>query len=264
MNRLIVEATSEIRSRLAGHDLYARLSSHQAIALFMEHHVWAVWDFMSLLKSLQRQLTCVETPWTPKGEAEIRYLINDIVIGEESDLDRHGHRTSHFEMYLAAMRGLGASTLKIEQFVELVGNGIEVSRALDAVGAPAASAVFVRQTFGVIQRGRAHELAAVFTYGREDVIPTIFLGILDHLGDAEGVDISDLRYYLERHVTVDGDHHGPLARRMVGMLCGDDPLRWQDAADAARNALIARLELWDAIAANCPEAARSRTLAFAS
>lgn len=260
-NQMIAEATAGIRSRLADHELYASLTSHRSIAVFMEHHVWAVWDFMSLLKALQRHLTCVDMPWTPKGDPEIRYLINDIVIGEESDVDRHGRRTSHFEMYLAAMRGLGASTAAIEQFVELVGNGIDISRALDAVGAPAASARFVRRTFEVIQRGRVHEIAAVFTLGREDVIPTMFLGILDRLEGGGEVDTADLRYYLERHVEVDGDHHGPLARRMVERLCGSDPLCWQEATEAAQVALSERLVLWNAVAAQIARPVPSVSLA---
>lgn len=245
------EVLDGLRQQLATHRLYGRLTTTRNVAIFMKHHVWAVWDFMSLVKALQRSLTCVDLPWRPVGNAEIRYLINDIVAGEESDLDRHGRRTSHFEMYLAAMRGIGATTGRIGRFIELISNGVPVARALEEADAPPASADFVRQTFGVIERGKAHEIASLFTYGREDVIPTMFLGILDRLETPAGVDPADLRYYLQRHVEVDGDHHGPMARRMVGILTDGDPIRTREAVEAARRSLLARVSLWNAIADGC-------------
>lgn len=238
-----------LRDRLSRHELYSRLTTTRNIAIFMKHHVWAVWDFMSLVKALQRQLTGIDLPWRPVGDPEIRFLINDIVVGEESDLDRHGRRTSHFEMYLEAMKGVGATTRRIEQFVALLSQGETVERSLELVGAPAASASFVRKTFAVIGRGQVHEIASLFTYGREDIIPSMFIGMLDRLEVEEGVDLTDLRYYLERHIEVDGGHHGPLARRMVELLCrGEERLR-AEAIEAALLALEARVELWDAIVA---------------
>ena len=243
----LLEGTSDLRSALEQHPLYVTLRSSTAIARFMEHHVWAVWDFMSLLKSLQRHLTCVEVPWTPVGSPDVRYLINEIVVGEESDVDRHGVRTSHYEMYLAAMRGMGASTQAIEHFCALVGGGMTVDAALIEAKAPAASAAFVRGTMAVIQRGKPHEIASVFTFGREDVIPTMFLGMLDHVQAAEQIDVEDLRYYLQRHIDVDGDHHGPLALRMVELCCAGDDEREREALAAAREALAQRISLWDAI-----------------
>ena len=181
------DAPAALRERLSSHQLYSRLTTPRNIAIFMKHHVWAVWDFMSLVKALQRQLTCVELPWRPVGDPEIRYLINDIVVGEESDLDRHGRRTSHFEMYLEAMKGIGATTTRIEHFIALLGEGTPVDRALYLAGAPEASARFVRHTFEVIGRGKIHEIASLFTYGREDVIPTMFIGMLDRLEVPDGV-----------------------------------------------------------------------------
>jgi hypothetical protein len=243
------EVLDDLRARLKGHALYGRLTTPRNIAIFMKHHVWAVWDFMSLVKALQVGLTGVTVPWRPVGDPEVRFLINDIVLGEESDLDRQGRRASHFEIYLAAMRGLQASTGRIERFVGLLEEGRTVGEALELVEAPPASARFVRQTFAVIDRGRIHEIASLFTFGREDIIPTMFLGMLDRLEGAEGLDLADLRYYLERHVEVDGDHHGPLARRMVEILCGGDPQLYHEAVTVARVALEERIALWDGIVA---------------
>ena len=243
----LLEGTADLRSALEHHPLYGTLRSSAAIARFMEHHVWAVWDFMSLLKALQRHLTCVEVPWIPVGSPDVRYLINEIVVGEESDVDRHGVRTSHFEMYLAAMRSMGASTHAIEQFCSLLARGMSVDQALVEAKAPPAGAAFVRGTMAVIQCGKPHEIASVFTFGREDVIPTMFLGMLDHVQSAEQIDVEDLRYYLQRHIDVDGDHHGPLALQMVERCCAGDDVREQEALAAAREALTQRIALWDAI-----------------
>lgn len=248
---IILEHLSSVRNELQHHPLYARMISTQNVATFMEHHVWAVWDFMSLLKALQQHLTCTTTPWVPVGDAETRFLINEIVVGEESDVNRHGVRTSHFEMYLAAMRETGGSTTAIEAFVELIRNGADVASAMKQVGAPQASQDFVSFTMSVIAGGRPHEIASVFTFGREEIIPTMFLGILDTLERNEGSRYDDLRYYLERHVEVDGGHHGPLAERMVDLLCEGNPERYDEAAVAAQQALRHRVALWDAVAQAC-------------
>ncbi|MFZ4628300.1 MAG: DUF3050 domain-containing protein [Blastocatellia bacterium] len=249
-------AIQPIRERLAAHPLYQSLTTAPGIARFMEHHVWAVWDFMSIVKALQRSLTCVTHPWRPQGDPEVRYLINDIVTGEESDLDRHGRRQSHFEIYLTAMRGIGASTQSIEQFLALLEAGVAVPAALQAAGAPLAAARFVEATMAVVERGRPHEVASLFTFGREEVIPTMFLGILDQLQPPPGTDLDDLRYYLERHVEVDGGHHGPLARRMVELLVGKDPQRLTEAEEVAKAALLGRLALWDAVVDACRQEGR--------
>jgi hypothetical protein len=247
----VLEHISSVRNELQHHPLYARMTSTQNIGTFMEHHVWAVWDFMSLLKALQQHLTCTTTPWVPVGDAETRFLINEIVVGEESDVNRHGVRTSHFEMYLAAMRETGGSTTAIEAFVELVRNGADVASAMKQVDAPQASQDFVLFTMSVIAGGRPHEIASVFTFGREEIIPTMFLGILDTLERNEGSRHEDLRYYLERHVEVDGGHHGPLAERMVDLLCEGSAERYDEAAVVAQQALQHRVALWNAVAQAC-------------
>src|SRR5690606_15785274 len=80
-------------------------------------HVYAVWDFMSLLKALQINLTCTTTPWIPIGNPQIRYLINEIVLAEETDIDQAGNRLSHYEMYIDAMKDLGANISHIEGLI---------------------------------------------------------------------------------------------------------------------------------------------------
>ncbi|MBN9384791.1 MAG: DUF3050 domain-containing protein [Chitinophagaceae bacterium] len=235
------------RHRLIQHPLYASVKDLESLRVFTEQHVFAVWDFMSLLKALQQRLTCVSVPWVPLGSAATRYLINEIVTGEESDVDEKGQRTSHFELYLRAMEQAGSNTQAIRSLLTSIGQGIAIQTALAVAGVLNATSEFVRHTFRIIEDGRPHVLAAVFTFGREDLIPAMFIEMVKEISARFPGKADVLLYYLERHIEVDGDHHSHLAYQMTAELCGDDDQKWKEAADAAKAALIARLVLWDGI-----------------
>lgn len=241
------EATGDLRQQLINHRLYSVITSHDDLNIFMEHHVFAVWDFMSLLKSLQQRLTCVTTPWIPVGNAETRFLINEIVTGEETDIDQDGRRCSHFELYLAAMQQSGCDAGNIRHFLELIGNGRPVAESLAIAEVPESVADFVLHTFSVIEEEQ-HIQAAVFTFGREDLIPGMFISFVKELHDQEPERISIFKYYMERHIEVDGDHHSHLAYDMTNSLCGEDDAKWMQATAAVTTALKARIALWDSIA----------------
>jgi hypothetical protein len=211
----------------------------------MESHVFAVWDFMSLLKALQQRLTCVAVPWTPTRWPESRRFLNEIVLGEESDVYQ-GRASSHFELYLEAMEECGADTAAIRRVLATVNNGKFDAAALDA---PAPAREFVRATFQTIHAGKLHAMAAAFTFGREDVIPDMFRELVRDLNAQQPGRFAKFLWYLERHIEVDGEDHGPLSLRMVADLCGDDPALWEEAGEAAEAAIAARIALWDGIAA---------------
>ena len=214
----------------------------------MAHHVYAVWDFMSLLKSLQRNLTCTNVPWVPVGNAQTRYLINEIVLGEESDVDENGIRTSHFELYLKAMQQAGSDTTAISQLVSNIKEGMTLEECLEQDGVPEASGAFVKNTFSVIATGNVSLQAAVFTFGREDLIPGMFISFVNELNKSTDNKLSTLKYYLERHIEVDGDHHSHLGFEMTAELCGNDDAKWSAATAAIKDALEHRIKLWNAIA----------------
>jgi hypothetical protein len=237
------------RQRMVDHTLYRRIQSLDDLRTFMEYHVFAVWDFMSLLKALQRELTCVELPWVPKGNPATRRLINDIVLEEETDLDPEGQPTSHFELYLRAMREAGADTAPAERLLAALAKGASVPAALAAAEAPAAVQDFVKHTFAVVAAGQSHAVAAAFTFGREDVIPDMFRNLVADLGQRFPGQLDTFIYYLNRHIELDEDHHAPLAHQMVRDLCGTDPQRWQQAAEVAQQGMAARVALWDGIQA---------------
>ncbi|MFC5284261.1 DUF3050 domain-containing protein [Pedobacter alpinus] len=234
------------RAELINHSLYKKIKSIEDLNLFMEYHVFAVWDFMSLLKSLQINLTCVEVPWFPKGDANTRFLINEIVAGEESDVDEKGIRKSHFELYLEAMKQSAASTQEIDVFTEALKNNSNLNLAFKTAGLNKAITDFVSFTFEIIESKKEYLQAAVFTYGREDLIPAMFLSIVKDLYHNFPNQISKFKYYLERHIEVDGDHHSHLALEMTQSLC-KTPQHWVEAMAASKKALILRKKLWDAI-----------------
>lgn len=213
----------------------------------MEHHVYAVWDFMSLLKALQRRLTGVDLPWRPVGDPRFRRMINEMVLGEESDLDPSGNAASHFELYRSAMRQAGADTQPVDRLLEHLGQGLGIDESMDRAGCPACAQEFVRHTVSVIAAGRIHEIAAAFTYGREDLIPDLFGQFVSRLDAGFPGSLSTFRYYLDRHIQLDGDEHGELGRRLVDGLCAGDPQKEVEAQVAAVEALKARLRFWDGI-----------------
>lgn len=247
----MIETTThldEYRSILINHPLYNKIDSIDAIQRFMETHVFAVWDFMSLLKRLQLELTCASIPWIPVGNPITRRLINEIVFGEESDVDQNGQAVSHFELYLRAMEDIGANTSAITTFIDQLEQGEKWENALVNSGASQAAVQFVRNTMDCVENAPIHVVAGVFTYGREDLIPDMFISIVRELSEKGHSSAQTLVYYLERHIEIDGDEHGPMALQMIDELCQGDPMKKQDSIHAAKQALQIRVELWDAIA----------------
>ncbi len=247
-NRLqtLRERLAPRRDSLLRHPIYDHIDRLERLHLFMQYHVFAVWDFMSLLKALQRGICCTEIPWLPPENATAARFVNEIVLGEETDEDGRGGYASHFEMYRRAMRQCGASTGQVDGFVDRLREGAPVESALEASAAPAEVREFVEQTFSVIRGGNLCAIASAFTFGREDLLPDVFQQIVAELQATQGAGLDDFRFYLHRHIELDGDEHGPMAERMIESLCGQDETRWRVAEEAAVAALRARCNLWDA------------------
>lgn len=242
------ERLQPLYAQLANHPLYRSFRTMQDLSFFMQAHVFAVWDFMSLLKALQRGLTCVDVPWIPSALQTSRRLVNEIVLGEESDMYQ-GQSLSHFELYRMAMQECGAQTQPIDRFLASLRKGHVLKEALSTCGAPAEAVRFVQTTFSFLAEEKLHVVAAAFTFGREDLIPEMFKGFVRDLNRSMGASLDTFLWYLERHIEVDGEEHGPMALRMIAELCGEDEKKWQEAEDAAVTAIQARIALWDGIAA---------------
>ncbi|MCP1481618.1 hypothetical protein J2Y88_003929 [Pseudomonas chlororaphis] len=234
------------KATLSAHPIFAEINTLAVLQRFMQAHVFAVWDFMSLTKRLQQELTCVRLPWLPPRDPRAARLINEIVLGEESD-DRPGQgHYSHFELYLDAMREVGATTGVVERFVALQQEGVSFDTALHSVDAGPAASAFVRQTVHTAVQAPTHCVAAAFLHGRESVIPRMFQRILDDWGI--GIEQAPtFRYYLQRHIEVDSDDHGPAAEQLLQRLVAGDPQRQQEVYAAAIAAVDSRIALWDGL-----------------
>jgi hypothetical protein len=230
-----METILKMQSELTAHPVYSTLNTLDGVRSFMRYHVFAVWDFMSLLKSLQKEITCTTLPWTPsRYPAEMVRLINQIVLGEESDLDQNGQPTSHFDLYLKSMEEVGASTSEIRDFLS----------NLNLNSIPVAARDFVAHNLEVAHHGHVVEVAASFFFGREKLIPAMFTSIVEVL-DREKVNAPTLIYYLKRHIEIDGDEHGPLAMRCLDFLTGNNPELIARAEKSGIEALKMRWKLWD-------------------
>ena len=247
----------DARERLVRHRIYGLVNSAARLRRFMQSHVFAVWDFQSLLKAMQQRLTCTSIPWVPTPDAEARRLVNEIVLDEESDALPEGGSASHFELYLHGMRNAGADTGPIDRMIETLRAGVSqggkpaatvVGDAMREAGAPEAAQAFVRHSFAVIESGSTHGIVAAFTYGREDVIPDMFRGLVSSLASRDPA-WERFHWYLDRHIEADDEKHAPVCRRIMARLCGDDPAKWAEASRMARACVEARIALWDAIAA---------------
>jgi pyrroloquinoline quinone (PQQ) biosynthesis protein C len=107
---------------------------------------------------------------------------------------------------------------------------------------------FLDFTFRVIEEGKTHKIAAAFTFGREDLIPTMFTEILKNFQENfPETDLSQLIYYFERHIELDADEHSPMAMRMITALCQDNAQKWREVEETSILALEKRIGLWDAI-----------------
>jgi hypothetical protein len=251
----ISQSIEPLLQSLLAHPVYEQVGNLHGIQVFMQHHVFAVWDFMSLLKALQRQVCCVAIPWLPPPNAHAARLINEIVLGEETDATPEGGYASHYDLYHRAMQTCGADTAPVDRFLAALRSGHTVAAALQQAQTPAAVQAFVRQTFELIESGNLPAIAAAFTFGREDLLPGLFERLVAHVNTVSAGSLEPFLYYLDRHVSLDQDEHGPLARQLVATICGDDPARWQAAEDAAQAALRARLDLWNALGEALPSPA---------
>ncbi len=234
--------------QLLAHDLYKKITTPEHLQIFMEHHVFAVWDFMSLLTALQERFTKTTNPWMPVGDPETRYLINEIVLAEETDTNFYGNHQSHFEMYLDAMVTAGADTKRITDFLLHVTHGTDIFLIIAASKLPVSIKQFIKTTFDVISEGKPHKIAAAFTFGREDLIPEMFNSIIAEIQkNFPKKNLKLFKYYFDRHIELDGDEHGPMAFKMLENLCGDDQQKWQEVQETAKKVLHSRTELWNGI-----------------
>jgi hypothetical protein len=260
-----LERINALQIELNNHKLISTglISNIHDLQIFMEHHVFAVWDFMSLIKFLQNHFCPSTNCWVPrhisKRENKCARLINEIILAEETDYDVNGKDTvSHFELYCDAMEEIGANVNQINNWISTLSQGTLPANSysnfymtkstFNKSGImPEASAKFVKSTFSHIETGKPNIVAAVFAFGRENVIPDMFKGLLSQLNLSE-IDCPKFHYYLSRHIEIDADEHGPASLELVEDSCNQQPELITEAENAAVCAIESRLEFWDNLA----------------
>lgn len=238
----------ELRQHLDNHPIYRTVDSLPRLRCFMEHHIYSVWDFMSLVKSIQGVVAPAGHPWLPGKDELLRRFINELVLGEESDEWTRDGKTvylSHFHLYQQAMLEVGADVKRSNEFVRLV-ETLGIDAALAAKVAPSAARFFMRSTFDCLASGKPHQIMASLAVGREHIIPDMFRALLREMTIGESA-APAFHYYLHRHVQLDGDHHGPMSLRLLETLCADDPPRIVEAQAAAETAVAERIAFWDGV-----------------
>jgi len=236
----------ETNNQLLLHPIYNSINNQERLRVFMRHHVFAVWDFMVLLKRLQKELTCTDVIWLPSEKPQLTRFINEIVLAEECDEDGNGAYNSHYMLYRLAMDECEADATEIDSFINLVKKGQQPESALLKVdNIPSSIRNFVHDNIVLAKTGKIHEVAAVFCLGRENVIPEMFQRLLPKISQIQTT--NHIKHYIVRHIEVDGDSHGPLATELLQYLAGDNPDSWKEAENASQKALSARIRLWDGV-----------------
>ncbi|MBK1646867.1 hypothetical protein CKO25_20000 [Thiocapsa imhoffii] len=243
---MFAESLKDLQAELIEHPIYRAVESVDELRRFMRIHVFAVWDFMSLAKSLQNSLTCTQIPWVPPLDEASARLINDIILNEESDVDRAGVAASHLTLYLKAMQEIGAPTDLFDEFLSHVKKGAAVDDALREAGVPAYAQEFVSSNIFLANHGSVEEVASCFLFGREESIPIMFRALLHKWGIAVD-EAPGMIYYLERHIELDSKQHGPAATKILEKLIGNDSVRHAKALHSAQEAIRARIRLWDGL-----------------
>ena len=242
----ITKNLEPFKNQLRNHSLYQNIKTVDDLKIFSSAHVYAVWDFMSLLKFLQINLTSLTIPWFPSNNTSTAKLINEIVAGEETDEDQEGNPVSHFEMYINSIEEFGLKTDNVFKNINTLNKLESIENDIDKLDIKEYIKEFLKFTFSVIKGGKIHEVASVFTFGREDLIPDIFIPLIEGI-NSENNDLNKLIYYFKRHIEVDGDMHGPMSMEMLSYLCNNDPIKISESASIAEKALLARISLWNGI-----------------
>jgi hypothetical protein len=161
----------------------------------MRIHVFAVWDFMSLVKRLQREVTVQHLPWTPPARPKVARFANEVVLGEESDLGPDGKPVSHFELYLRAMDEVGAETAEAKAFIARIEQG-ELEAALKAER-PSSHYRFVSETLRCAIYGSVVDVASASSSAARTRNPGDVQKLRCGARKGRG---SALRFYLKRHI----------------------------------------------------------------
>ena len=236
---------NDLRHKISAHPLFKNKLKPKHICKFMESHIFAVWGFMSILKSLQKMITPNNLPWMPNKNTKngLVNFVNEIILCEESDYIEGIGFISHFEIYLLAMKNMGARNDQLDKLTSRINNKGYNEKYLDSIDATAEVKSFLKHDLEVSMNGTLPEIVGAFTLAREKVIPNMFSYILPAIKETSASKY--LITYLERHIDIDGDRHGPLSMKLLDTSCGKKQLSL--AYVTAVKSLELRLSVWDKV-----------------
>lgn len=239
----LIERLEPYTLAVANHGIYNQITTLEKLRLFMGQHIFAVWDFMCLLKELHRNLVTTSSPWFPPKDALSANLISSILVEEEGDLAEDGTYLSHYELYIKAMNEVGADIAPINQMLALLKEGNTIENALKSIPINSATKEFILTTFSFF-KFEVHELAAAFVFGREGITGSMFLSLLqqleNNLSDSDKRHLNTIIFYFKRHIDLDDNEHFPKAIKMLSNLTGNDKNKFDDVERIAKIALQAR------------------------
>ena len=248
-----------LRKRLRQHRIYESLKSLDDVRRFMEVHVFALWDFMHLVKCLHRAPSTAEATCPPKKRfkksAGVQSLVDEMVQNYANDLNERGERMATFRMYLDAMEQLGAETKCVASFLGDCGDcgdlragdlGPVVGPSLLSCRAPRGAADFTAYTCQVIDSSKDHKVAASLVFGRQSLIVDALLRALGEVERREGTRVDKFRFLLSKYKSLYANNWPALSYQVLVELCGYSDEKWKEAEEAAVGALKARIALWDA------------------
>ncbi|HVV69221.1 MAG TPA: DUF3050 domain-containing protein [Gammaproteobacteria bacterium] len=243
----IIAAISPLADAIKRHKLLTAIDSIEKLRLFTQIHVYAVWDFMALLKALQGKLTSMQPLWTPPINPMGCHLINTLLSEEESDHLPDGRYLSHFALYLEAMSHCGANIQPITGFISDIKADKPLSSLLARTDLPVPARRFIADTFTIIEKN-SHAIAASLAFAREYITSNLFSTLLRTIEPTGShYSLETLKCYLQRHIDLDSDKHSQQSQQLVASLCGTDEIKWQEALDAAHFSLQSRIQLLDGI-----------------
>ncbi len=242
----ILTAIQPLAAAVNQHPVFTEINSISRLCRFAEIHVYAVWDFMCLLKALQRRLSSPELLWTPPLNHLGCHLVNALLAEEESDVFNEKQYLSHFELYLRAMQECGADIGSISTFITHIRQQRSLHIAFSSSDVPLPAQHFVADTFAIIAKN-SHHMAASLAFAREHITSGMFSNLLNHLNTTDQHSLNSFIQYFQRHIELDGGKHGHQSQLLVADLCGDDENKWREAAETAIFSLQSRLRLLDEI-----------------
>ncbi|WP_081210590.1 DUF3050 domain-containing protein [Salegentibacter sediminis] len=200
------------------------INNKQQLQVFMEHQVFAVWANMSLLNSLKEEFTKTTNPWLPIGDPDLRYLINKIILQEESARNYSGNHQSKFEIYLDAMAATGANTENITNFLRHVSHGTDIFLIIAASKMPIRIKRFIKTIFDIISEGKSHKIATAFVYSQAGISALNLIKTILEIEKETTIDLKLYKYYL--HLEAESDLSSSF--EILEILCGKSMEKWKD------------------------------------